>query len=298
MNDKKIKILFHSNFHKAYTGFGKNAKNILLYLYKTNKYDIIEAANGINYSESGAPLAPWKVYGTVPTDQNLINKVKNDPVKSRDIAYGSFCIDKIIEKEKPNVYIGVEDIWAFDSIINRPWWNKIPCMIWTTLDSLPLLPSAIEADKLINNYYVWSSFAEKEAERINLKNIKTLHGAVNIKNFFKLSDHKRSILRENNKIDENSFIVGFVFRNQLRKTVGDLIKALSVLNKIIPDKNIKILLHTSWSEGWDIPRLIKEHSANPSNVLTTYHCNKCKNYTVKSFHGEGSDCPFCKSKKS
>ena len=43
---KKKKILFHSNHSKAFTGFGKNCKNVLTYLHKTGKYEIIEAANG------------------------------------------------------------------------------------------------------------------------------------------------------------------------------------------------------------------------------------------------------------
>ena len=41
------KILFHSNSAKAFTGFGKNSKNILRYLHKTGKYEIIEFANGL-----------------------------------------------------------------------------------------------------------------------------------------------------------------------------------------------------------------------------------------------------------
>ena len=51
-------------------------------------------------------------------------------------------IDKIIEEEKPDVYIGIEDIWAFNEYTKKAWWNKINCMIWTTLDSLPILPEA------------------------------------------------------------------------------------------------------------------------------------------------------------
>ena len=34
-------ILYHSNSSKAFTGFGKNIKNILKYLHKTKKYEVI-----------------------------------------------------------------------------------------------------------------------------------------------------------------------------------------------------------------------------------------------------------------
>lgn len=38
----KKKVLIHSNFCKAFTGFGKNKKNILRYLYDTGKYELFE----------------------------------------------------------------------------------------------------------------------------------------------------------------------------------------------------------------------------------------------------------------
>ena len=44
---KKKTVLIHSNFCRAYTGFGKNKKNILRYLYETGKYNIVELANGV-----------------------------------------------------------------------------------------------------------------------------------------------------------------------------------------------------------------------------------------------------------
>ena len=53
-------------------------------------------------------------------------------------------IDNAIKEFKPDVYIGIEDIWAFDGFAEKPWWNKINSMIWTTLDSLPILQSAID----------------------------------------------------------------------------------------------------------------------------------------------------------
>jgi hypothetical protein len=72
--------------------------------------------------------------------------------------------------------------------------------------------------------------------------------------------------------------------------------------KIFRDKNpeskAKLLLHTNWSEGWDIPRLLKEKEIDPSLVLTTYYCSKCKNYEVKTFVGQQQNCKFCGSEKT
>ena len=70
----KKKILFHSNFCKAFTGFGKNSKNVLKYLYSTGKYEIIEAANGFPKSYQPLSTLPWKCVGTLPDDKAKLAK--------------------------------------------------------------------------------------------------------------------------------------------------------------------------------------------------------------------------------
>ena len=62
----KKKILFHSNHSKAFTGFGKNCKNILSHLFSSGKYEIIEACNGISKSHPSLSKMPWKCIGTLP----------------------------------------------------------------------------------------------------------------------------------------------------------------------------------------------------------------------------------------
>ena len=73
------------------------------------------------------------------------------------MGYGAAMIDEVIKNEKPDVYIGAEDIWAFNTYWDKIWWNNISCAVWTTLDSLPLLPAAVEAAPKIKNYFTWAS---------------------------------------------------------------------------------------------------------------------------------------------
>lgn len=295
MNKKKI--LIHSNHCKAFTGFGKHTKNILLYLQKTGKYDIVEFSNGIQWGDSSLKNLPWKCEGSLPNNPSLLRKLKEDPSLARSASYGTHTIDKIIEQEKPDVYIGIEDIWAFSGYTEKKWWNKINCMIWTTLDSLPILPEAEKVAPEIKNYFTWSSFASKALNKLGHDHVKTLHGALDTSNFKKLEDQDRKKIRSFFKIDKD-FVIGFVFRNQLRKSVPNLLEGFKIFCNQNPNSSAKLLLHTSWSEGWDIPRLIKEKKIDPSKVLTTYICSNCKNFEIKSFSKEEEDCPFCGSKKS
>jgi len=288
---KKKTILLHSNSCKAFTGFGKNQKNILKYLYNTGKYNVIEAANMKMKDDPELDFLPWKCYGTIPKNHASL------PAEQKQMAgYGFFEIDEIVKIERPDVYIGVEDIWAFTNFHHKPWWNKVNSMIWTTLDSLPILPQAIQYAPKIKNYYVWSSFAEKAFKKIGYDNVKTLRGSLDTNNFYKLSDNKKSELREKNSINKKDFIVGFVFRNQLRKSVPNILDGFKTFNKDNP--NSKLLLHTHWGEGWDILRLINEKEINKHNVLTTYFCSSCNNYEIKSFSGQELECPSCKNKTS
>ena len=162
MINKKT-VLIHSNFCKAFTGFGKNKKNILRYLFSTGKYNIVEAANGIGFQDPITKTVPWECYGTLPPVQTLQSLNQE---QQRSAGYGALMIDDIIKKVKPDVYIGIEDIWAFNEFDKKPWWNKVNCMVWTTLDSLPILQQAIDFAPKIKNYFVWASFAEKAFNKI------------------------------------------------------------------------------------------------------------------------------------
>ncbi len=295
---RKKKILFHSNHSRAFTGFGKNAKNILKYLHKTGKYEIIEACNGLQKSNPNLSVLPWKCLGTLPDEKERINKINKDKGLARSAGYGSLTIDELIKEIQPDIYIGAEDIWAFNGYWDKKWWSKINSCIWTTLDSLPILPLAVKSADKIKNFFTWASFAEKEMHRLGHTHVKTLRGPIDCDNFHRLSDEKRKIIRNKNNIPENSFIIGFVFRNQLRKSVPNLIDGFKKFIEEYPSSNAKLLLHTNWLEGWNIPSLMSEKQIQPNFILTTYYCSNCKNYHIANFSTVKKDCPHCASEKT
>jgi glycosyltransferase involved in cell wall biosynthesis len=294
----KKKILYHSNFSNILSGFGKNAKNILTYLYSTGKYEVVELSNGVTEGHNELDFLPWKAIGGLPSDPSVIDRINKDPNLNRSASYGALKIDDVIKREKPDIYIGVEDIWGVSGYSKKPWWNKINCMVWTTLDSLPILPEAVNCAKKIKNYYVWSSFAEKAMHEKGHTHVGTLHGCVDSSNFFKLDYEEKEKLRNKHKISEDDFVIGFVFRNQLRKSVSNLLDGFKIFKNKNPKSNAKLLLHTNWGEGWDIPRLIEEKQIDNKDILCTYYCSKCNQYEIKPFTGNKLDCPLCGSKKS
>ncbi len=289
--DKKT-VLFHSNFCRAFTGFGKNKKNIMRYLYNTGKYNLVELANGLFWDDPQTQSVPWECRGSLPPKAQLD---KLTPEEQRAEGYGRTLVDRAVKEFKPDVYIGMEDIWAFDNFHRKPWWDKINTLVWTTLDSLPLLPQAVDFVPKLKNYYVWASFAERAMKDLGYDHVKTLRGSLDTSNFYKLSDEERSKVRRRLGLGDD-YIVGFVFRNQLRKSVPNLLEGFKLFKEKIP--NAKLLLHTHWSEGWNIPQLIEEKGLNPSDILTTYVCKKCGNYFISAFKGQDQNCPYCKAEKS
>jgi glycosyltransferase involved in cell wall biosynthesis len=290
---KKKKLLFHTDFSLSKTGFGRNAKSVLSYLYKTGKYEIVTLCGGITKAHPELERTPWKSLGTVPNLGPEVADCNSSPDKQRMYAYGAFEIEKVIQQEKPDVYIGVQDFWGLEYSLNKYWFDKISSAIWTTLDSLPLLTNAVVNANKIKNYWVWSSFAEKEMHRLGHKHVKTIHGAVDASDFKPLSDQERLNLRKQNNIDPKDFVIGFVFRNQLRKSVPNLLQGFKLFKDANPGLSPKLLLHTHWQEGWNIIKLAEEAKVDQKDILTTYICKSCRGYEVKPFTGAQISCPVC-----
>jgi len=299
----KKKVLIHTDFPLANTGFGKNARNILEYLFNTDKYELVNLAVGsVEGNAQELNRTPWKTLATIQPNKIELIRQQNDPKNwdgiSRMAGYGAFAIDDAVRQEKPDVYIGIQDIWGIDFAIEKPWFNKITCALWTTLDSLPILDKAVVAAKKTKNYWSWADFATKALHKMGHTHTKTVRGSLNTNNFYRLPEAQRLAIRKANNIDPETFIVGFVFRNQLRKSVPNLIQGFKMFKQANPSLKTKLLLHTSWVEGWNIQKLLEEHGLKLSDVLTTYVCRNCGKYEIKSFSTNDENCRFCRAEKS
>jgi glycosyltransferase involved in cell wall biosynthesis len=295
---KKKKLLYQSDFSLAKTGFGRASKALLKYLYNTSKYEIIHYCCGLTYNHPELSRTPWKSLGTLPNSRSDLEELNKDPSNFRMASYGAHLIDKVINEIKPDVYIAAQDIWGIDFAIEKKWFNQITTALWTTLDSLPILPSAVEKADKIKNYWIWSDFAAKNLHRLGHAHVETIHGPIETDKFFKLTQNEKKALRSRHNIDQESFIIGFVFRNQLRKSVPNLLEGYALWKRSNPKiKNTFLFLHTSWKEGWNIPKLTKEYELDPREILTTYTCGQCGKYEVKQFVGEDVSCPYCRCEK-
>ena len=292
------KILFQSDFALIKSGFGRSAKAVLSFLFKTGKYEIVHYCVGVSEDASDLNKTPWKSIGCLPSSDEKLEFISKDPKIKILASYGAYYLDEVIRKEKPDVYIAAQDIWGVDFAIGKPWFNRINSVIWTTIDSLPVLPTAVVAAKKCKNYWIWSNFATKAFHNLGHAHVKTVHGPIEDKFFFKLSEEERLKIRKENNIAENCFVVGFVFRNQPRKSVPNLLNGFKKFKKLNPNLNTKLLLHTSFQEGWNIHQLCDGIGIDKSDILTTIICSNCKRYEVKPYSGSDKLCKYCEVEKS
>lgn len=294
----KKKILFQSDCATSKTGFGRNAKAVLSYLYKTGKYDLVQYCVSQREEDPIFKRLPWKAYGSFPLEGNIPKLLENlEPQEAENrkklFGYGEALLDSVIEKEKPDVYFAVQDIWGIDFAVDRHWFSKIDSVLWTTLDSVPILDGAVKAAKKTKNFWVWSEFAERELHKMGHTHVRTCHGAIDDSKFYRKSDEEKLALRQVHGINPNDFIIGFVFRNQLRKSVFSLLKGLYLFKQNHPEANAKVLLHTNWDESWDIKKFMKEFSLKDEDVLTTFVCKSCGFFRVENPTEKQKKCPKC-----
>lgn len=286
---RKKKFLLQTDFALAKTGFARCAKALLSYLFRTGKYEILHVCCGMPENAPLLEQTPWKSIGLIPIDPANQQRMQQDPNFGRMASYGAALIDKHVQEFKPDVFCASQDFWGVDFNIEKSWFNKISSIIWTTLDSRPLLHSAVEKSSKIRNFWMWADFATKDMHKLGFNHVKTVHGPVESEKFFPLSEKLKKELRKKYNIPENAFIINFTFRNQLRKLVDKLIEGYGLWKKRNPEiKNTFLLLMTHFGEGWNIDALVKQSGVNPKDILTVYVCRNCGEYEIKSYDERSS----------
>ena len=94
----KIKVLFHSDSSLVKTGFGRNAKALLSYLYRTGKYEIVQFCCSSLRNDPNLAATPWKSVGAVTENPNEINKLNQNPEKARMAGYGTGLLDEVVKE--------------------------------------------------------------------------------------------------------------------------------------------------------------------------------------------------------
>lgn len=300
---RKKKIVLQTNPPWIATGLAAAGKLLAQHLEKTGKYDLTYFCQQVSVMDPHLAKTPWKSVGCIPADQQTIQQLQQDQNRMRWAAYGGLLIDQVINDIKPDILLQIDDVWSFGKVHEKNWFDKLNVIYHITVDSLPILPLAYEQAKHCKNYFTWAKFAMHEMHRQGKEysHVKQIYGMSDISLFSPISKEEKANLRREFNLNEKTIIIGYVFRNQLRKEALNLLMAFKEFKKENPYADVKIHLHTSVSEmqsGWDFPRLMDYLKINRTDILFTYFCKSCKRWEVKPYQGEDLNCRYCGSEKS
>jgi glycosyltransferase involved in cell wall biosynthesis len=289
---RKKRVLFCSEATFLNTGYSTYTREILNYLYSTNKYELAELAS---YGEQGDPRAsniPWKFYGVIPNN-NASKEEKEAYHSSPTNQFGEFRFEDVCLDFKPDIVCDIRDFWMLDFADRSPFRPFFKWCIMPTVDARPQARQWISTYASADACLTYSDWAGEV-----LKN--QSGGKINYLGSSPPSAHSAYQPIENTDglralfgINPNAKIIGTVMRNQRRKLYPDLFSAFKKLLDMVENKNEYFLYcHTSYPDlGWDIPELLQEYGLS-SRVLFTYICGQTNKPFVSLFRGAVAESPY------
>lgn len=299
MSKKRIGFVTSSILLK--TGFSTNARALLPYLWSKQEYEIFHLNQGMGDTPEFERL-PWKNDAVMKPGIFDQHRFGSDHGYQRTVSYGNLAVEKFIIDNRLDYLVLAEDPWSYepDYYFKSRWWPSMKnnVLLWTTVDSLPILPLVKEWSENSNNVWFWASFGVRALQNENkekFKHLKCVFGCLDAKEWKLTTQKERNELRLKNNIDTNTILFLQIGRNQLRKIFPATIESFAKFKKQYPEHKAKLHFHCSYSEatGWPLQRLTTELGLKNEDVLVTYFCRACSEWEIKPFVGEDQNCRFC-----
>ena len=275
MENKKIKILVVADSPRVATGFGTVIRGIFDNLAKTGKYEIeIFGINDLGFLDPNPDKYPYKILpAMIPGIQGdyygrlrLINIVRGadqmflkppwdiiftlndpfifeEPVISPEIGTMDALKDlsALYRKNmKPETWFKIVSYWPIDSYLKENWVEH----------------AIAEADYSV----AYTKYGESEIKKANDRlpkpltfNLGVLYHGTGVEDFHPISKEEKVAFRKKffkkMKIDTtNTFIVGVVARNQMRKDLPRVMKIFKEFQKRRPDSMLYV--HAREQDAW------------------------------------------------
>lgn len=282
------RVLVVTEFSGLSTGYATYGRNIL---YNLNKhFHVAEFASYVHRSNPEINRFPWKIYDTLPTNDEEVKVYESDPSNQ----FGKYKFEHACLDFKPTIVIAFRDWWMDSYILDSPFRRCFNFVWMPTVDSIPQeeqwMYSFAEADGIFT-YQDWSL---EQLRKQGGDNINLLGSAPPCASQYTPMDGNR--IKSNFGLDKYK-IVGTVMRNQQRKFYPDLFIAFRDFLDRTKRNDVLLYCHTAHPDlGWDIPRLLKEYGLS-SKVLFTYKCRNCESAYPSFFLGEINYCGNCGEKE-
>lgn len=300
MSKKKLKILMCSEASFLSSGFGTYSKEILKRLYATNKYEIAEFASYGKVNDPKDTDISWRYYANAVDDKDPRHQEYSSSAENQ---FGRWRFERVLLDFQPDIVFDVRDYWMnsyqqFSPL--RPFYHWV---LMPTVDSAPQQEEWIDTFLHADAIFTYSDFGRDtllQQSNNKIKYIDTASPGVDLSTF-RVIENKSSVKKALG-LDEHSFIVGSIMRNQKRKLIPELFVSIKKLiekfqkeNNPLGEKTF-LYLHTSYPDaGWDLPQLLKEYKIG-NRVLFSYSCKSCNYFQPCLYQHPVSYCPKCGQK--
>lgn len=244
----KKKILWISDA-VVHTGFATVADSVLQYLHKDWDVSVI----GINYK--GDPHdKPYRVY----------------PAGLGGDVYGTRRLVPLFHQIQPDLIFILQDPWIIPMYLKEIVENKldVPVIAYSPVDAPNIPDKFVEPIKeYLTHLITYTEFGKREYHLAGYnKEITVIPHGYNKDDFYPVSKEESSKFI---KVENDSFVVGNVGRNQIRKRLDLSIEYFSEWVKDKP-KNVMLYLHCALKDqGWDIIQLCKYYGVEDRLIITS-----------------------------
>jgi glycosyltransferase involved in cell wall biosynthesis len=292
----KPKVLWVGEASYLNTGYSRIGFEILQRLYNTGKWNISEFSSYGDYEEAFKNGIPWKFYPNLP---NKNNKQEVDTYLAKPTnQFGEWRFEEVCLDFEPDIVISITDPWMHEYQFLSPYRRLYNQVVMPTVDSDPQQPAWIAMYMGADRVAAYSAYGKRILEEQSNGKISVfdvLRPGFDDQNFKVLPNKqeiRQSLLMP---VPKDAFVIGTVMRNQKRKLYDDLFLSFKTFCEKYPriGENSFLYCHTSIIDnGWDIPRLLKEHGI-ANKVLFSYVCRNCHNIISSYFNNTNRFCPFC-----
>lgn len=283
----KRKILLVNENSFLSTGYANYGRELLSRLVKNQNYEVAELGCLSDGSHPGIKELPWKFFpGVVECPEFHADQTNR---------WGQFVFSDVCLKFKPHFVIDVRDWW------NSEWESRHPARqyfrwgVLANVDSVPQkddwLPNFCSADAV----FTFTQWGTDELRKVLGNNFKSFGPAPHCiaEEFY---PRNKEQMRAKFGLPTDSYIVGTIMRNQIRKLYPDLINSFAkFLEKAPYDISSKsyLYIHASYPDAAaNFPKLIRDSGVS-SRTYFTYHCKNCRNVFSSLFQGVKIQCRLC-----
>jgi glycosyltransferase involved in cell wall biosynthesis len=291
----KKKILLCNEFSGLNTGYATYGKQLLTRLHKTGKYELAEFATYATVKEVLNAKLPWKAYANMPDERSEEYKVYKQDDGNQ---FGKWRFERVLLDFKPDIVIDIRDFWMMTHEYLSPYRPFYHWMIMPPVDSTPLREEWVIMSQNADSLMAYCNWASKEYDKATSGRLKTREVTPYGLDFdqFRPAQNKH-LLKTNMGLPTNSYVVGTVMRNQIRKLYPELLQAFAKLINEAPteiaDKLI-LYIHSSYPDkkAWEIPSLLKENGLT-NKVYFSYRCSECFHTSTSLFKDARTRCKAC-----